>query len=102
MLFCVKAMLEPSPAFADAAFQKVAFYSSFEKFLWNRDKQAVGVLPVVCCIYEADLSDAAMLSFGKKPFNAFLAAQSFFLRKSIRRVCVHLVVCEIDFECLCY
>ena len=89
MLFSVKAMLEPSPAFADAAFQKVAFYSSFEKFLWNRDKQAVCVLPVVCCIDEADITHAAMSSSGKKSFDSFLAAQSFFLRKSIRRVCVH-------------
>ena len=89
MLFCVKAMLESSPAFADAAFQKVAFYRSFEKFLRNRDKQAVCLLLAVRCIDEADVTHAAMSSSGKKSFDAFLAAQSFFLRKSIRRVCVH-------------
>ena len=89
MLFCVKTMFEPSPAFTDASFQKVAFYCSFEKFLWNRDQQAVCVLPVVCCIDEADVTHAAMSSSGKKSVDAFLAAQSFFFRKSIRRVCVH-------------
>ena len=89
MLFCVKTMLESSPAFADAAFQKVAFYCSFEKFLRDRNKQAVCILPVVCCIDEADITHATMSSSGKKLFDAFLAAQSFFFRKSIRCVCVH-------------
>ena len=89
MLFCLKAMLEPSPAFTDAAFQKVALDSSFEKFLGNRDKKTVCFLAVVCCVDEADVTHAAMSSFGKKSFNAFLAAQSFFFRKSIRRVCFH-------------
>ena len=88
MLFCAKTVFESSPAFTDATFQEVAFNGSFEQLLGDRNKQAVCVLPV-CTIDEADVTHAAMSSSGKKFFDSFLAGQSFFLRKSIRRVCIH-------------
>ena len=40
-----------------------------------------------------------MSAFGKKTLDAFLAAQSFFFRKSISDLVFHLVFFDEDFKC---
>ena len=67
-------MLEMSPAFTDASFQKIAFYCSLEKFLWYGNKYAALVFAIVRQVPEADRSGIAKPASGKKSFYAFLAA----------------------------
>ena len=82
-------MLEPSPAFADAALEEIAFYRSFEQFFGYGDEYAATFFPVVGKTDITDRTGIAMLSMGEKSFDALLAAQSFLFRKSIRGVPVH-------------
>ena len=70
-------MLQVSPAFTDAAFQEIALYSPFEELLGNRYEYAAFVFPIAGKISVAQRTHAAILAFGKKSFNAFLAVQSF-------------------------
>ena len=82
-------MLEPSPAFADAALQQVSLHCPFEEFLGYGNQNTVYT---AVCTVKALITDgwhAAMLTFGKKLRDGRLAAQSFFLRKSIRTLAVH-------------
>ena len=82
-------MLESTPAFSDPAFEEVALYRSLEQFLRYGDKYSVALLSVIGKIDVAHRAGVAVLSAGKKPFDALLAAQSFFFRKSISGAAVH-------------
>ena len=84
-----KHVLLLSPAFADTALQEIALHCPLERLLGNRNHDAVEfrILPA-----QAQISHArhiAVLSFGKKLRNGRLAAQSFFLRKSITDLSFH-------------
>ena len=82
-------VLESSPAFADASLEEIAFYCSLEQFFRHGNKQS-GVFQTV--IFEVDVTQSTfitVLSSGKKPFYASLAAQSFLFRKSIGCCRVH-------------
>ena len=70
-------MLEVSPTFADAAFQKVAFDSPLEEFFRDGYEYAAVLLTIVEKISVAQCTYAAMPATGKKSFDAFLAVQSF-------------------------
>jgi hypothetical protein len=83
-------MLELSPTFADTTLQKVAFYSPLEEFFWYGYKDSGHLLSIVGKISVTESADIAMLTMGKKPVDASLAAQSFLFRKSIRGVPVHV------------
>ena len=79
-----------SIAFADAALEKIAFDGSFEQFLGNGDHETVHV---VVCSLTAEITQSlhiAVLTLGKKHRDAGLAAQSFFLGKSIAGLLLHV------------
>ena len=82
-------MLELSPAFSDTTFEEIALDCSLEHFFRYGNQNPAKTLSVVSNVDITDMSDVAMSSFGKKSFNAFLAAQSFFFRKSIWRFLFH-------------
>ena len=78
-----------SIAFADAALEKIAFDGSFEQFLWDGNHETVHI---IACSLAAEITQPlhiAMLTLGKKHRDAYLAAQSFFLRKSIAGLLLH-------------
>ena len=87
---CVKAMFLFSPALAYSSFEKITFDCSLEHLLRHRNHDAVLIVPSTCHIQKSQPGYIPVLSFGKKLSDAGLAAQSFFLRKSIRGLCVHL------------
>ena len=79
-----------SIAFADAALEKIAFDGSFEQFLGNGDHETVHI---IVCSLAAEITQSlhiAMLTLGKKHRDARLATQSFFLRKSIAGLLLHV------------
>ena len=78
-----------SIAFAYSSFEEIALYGTFEKLLRNGYHDPVLFFART---FPAKISHArhiAVLSFGKKLRDAGLAAQSFFLRKSIRSCAFH-------------
>jgi len=82
-------MLLTAPAFADAALQQVSLHCPFEEFLGYGNQNTVYT---AVCTVKALITDgwhAAMLTFGKKLRDGRLAAQSFFLRKSITNLTLH-------------
>ena len=89
MFGCDKVVLEPAPAFADASFQKIALYCSFEEFLRNGNQNAAEFFSVVCSMDITNRAYTSVSAFSKKSLYGFLAAQSFFLRKIIWSLPVH-------------
>jgi len=87
---CRKTVFLFSPAFAYASFEEITLDGPLEHLLRHGDHHPVLLVPGTCHIQEAQPRDIPVLSFGKKLSDAGLAAQSFFLRKSIRGLCVHL------------
>lgn len=83
-------VLLSSIAFPYPSLEEIAFYGSLEEFLWDRYHNAVDF--VACALEEkkAHSGHIAVLSFGKKHRNAGLAAQSFFLLKSIAGLSFHV------------
>lgn len=82
-------VLESSPAFAYASFEKISFHCSLEQLFWDRNEQS-GIFQTV--VVEVDVTQSTfipMLSSGKKPVYASLAAQSFLFRKSIGFCLIH-------------
>ena len=78
-----------SIAFADAALEKIAFDGSFEQFLGDGNHETIHI---IACSLAAEITQPlhiAMLTLGKKHRDACLAAQSFFLRKSIAGLLLH-------------
>ena len=82
--FLVKTMLELPPTLADAPFEQIALYSSFEELLRYGNENSIAFLSGVIHVYIADIADVSMSALGKKSVNAFLAAQSFLFGKGIR------------------
>ena len=82
-------MLLASPAFADASLEEVALYRSLEEFLGYRDYDTVDTGICTISAHIAHSWYIAVLTFGKKHRDGRLAAQSFFLRKSITNLSFH-------------
>ena len=82
-------MLLLTPAFTHTAFQKISPDSSLEELLGYGYHNAVysAVRSVKALV--ADARHTAVLTFGKKLRYGRLAAQSFFLRKSITDLPFH-------------
>ena len=82
-------MLLPAPAFTDAALEKVSLDCPLEEFLGygyhNTVRTAVSSIKALVTYAR----HTAVLTFGKKLRDRRLAAQSFFLRKSITDLPFH-------------
>ena len=76
-------MLLLAPAFPDATLEEIALYGSLEEFLRNGNQNTVDASLRSAHTQVSKTWHAAMLSFGKELRYCRLAAQSFFLRKSI-------------------
>ena len=78
-----------SIALADSSFKQIALHSTLEElFRYGYHDPVL----FVSCAFETEVAHVrhiAVLAFGKKLRDAGLAAQSFFLRKSITGLCVH-------------
>ena len=68
------ATFQSSPAFPDPSFEQVSLDCSLKQFLGYRYQNTVAGFPASCRIDVAELAKIAMPAFGKKPFDAFLAA----------------------------
>ena len=78
-----------SIALSDSSFKQIALYGALEELFGYGYHDPVFL---VSCALEAEIAHVrhiAVLAFGKKLRDAGLAAQSFFLRKSITGLCVH-------------
>ena len=78
-----------SIALSDSSFKQIALYGALEELFRYGYHDPVFL---VSCALEAEIAHVrhiAVLAFGKKLRDAGLAAQSFFLRKSITGLCVH-------------
>ena len=82
-------MLLPAPAFAYAALQKITLDCSLEEFFRYGNYNAVHSAVRSIQTLPADARHTAVLTFGKKLRDGRLAAQSFFLRKSITDLPFH-------------
>lgn len=82
-------MLLPAPTLTNAALQKIAFHRTLEHLLRDRHHDPIEAGLRSCKAQIAQARNIAVLTFGKKPRDACLAAQSFFLRKRIRTLAVH-------------
>lgn len=79
-----------TPALTDSSFEKIALHRPFKEFLGHGNHYAVDAKTIISQTYIPEPRNIPVLTLGKKQSNAGLAAQSFFLRKSIRCRNVHL------------
>ena len=73
-----------TPALADPALEEIAFDSSFEHLLRNRNHDPVGLGTRVCHIQKPEPGNIPVLPLGKKLPDCGLAAESLLLGKGVR------------------
>ena len=87
---CREGVFLLSPAFTYASFEEVSLDSPLEHLFRHGNHNPVFLATCTCQIQKTQPGYVPVLSFGKQLSDAGLAAQSFFLRKSIRDLRVHL------------